>query len=111
MAQGLCQLRSGQTGDAVISLSRSYELDAGNPVTVYNLAQLLFDRGDFKPAQPYMRKLNKGPLANAESLWLGIRIEQQLKNPQAVAALADQLRHRFAESRELIAYEKGAFLD
>jgi len=25
--------------------------------------------------------------------------------------LADQLRHRFADSRELIAYEKGAFLD
>ena len=111
MAQGLCQLRSGQAGDAEISLSRSYELDAGNPVTVYNLAQLLFDRGDFQPAQPYMRKLNKGPLANAETLWLGIRIEQRLQHPEAGAALADQLRHRFAESLELIAYEKGAFLD
>ena len=111
MTQGLCQLRSGQTVNAEFSLSRSYELDAGNPVTVYNLAQLLFDRGDFQPAQPYMRQLNKGPLANAETLWLGIRIEQQLNNPDAVAVLADQLRHRFADSRELIAYEKGAFLD
>jgi len=111
MAQGLCQLRSGQTGDAEFSLSRSYELDAGNPVTVYNLAQLLFDRGDFQPAQPYMHQLNKGPLANAETLWLGIRIEQKLKNPKAVTALAVLLRARFAESRELIAYEKGALHD
>ncbi len=111
MVQGLCQLRSGQTVGAEISFSRSYKLDPGNPVTAYNLAQLLFDRGDLRPAQPYMRKLNKGPLANAESLWLGIKIEHLLRNPEAVAELAVQLRGRFAESSELIAYEKGAFLD
>jgi Tfp pilus assembly protein PilF len=44
-------------------------------------------------------------------LWLGIRIEQKLKNPKAVTALAVLLRARFAESRELIAYEKGALHD
>jgi len=80
-------------------------------VTAYNFPQLLFDRGDLQPAQPYLRKLNKGLLANAESLWFGIKIEQQLRNPDAVADLANQLRDRFAEFSELIAYEKGAFLD
>ena len=111
MAQGLCQLRAGQTSAAEFSLIKSYALDGTNPVTSYNLARLLFDRGDFQPAQPYMRQLNNGPLANAETLWLGIQIEQQLKNPKAVAALADQLRGRFAQSRELTAYDKGAFHD
>jgi len=111
MAQGLCQLRSGHPDDAEVSLSRSQKLDAENPVTAYNLALLLFHRGDFQPAQPYMRKLNRGPFANAETLWLGIRIERRLNNPDAVAALADQLRGRFAQSRELIAYEKGTFHD
>ena len=80
-------------------------------MTAYNLPQLLFDRGDSQPAQPYVRKLNKGPLVNAESMWLGIKIELKLRNPDTVADLADQLRDRFAESSELIAYEKGAFLD
>ena len=56
-----------------------------------------------------MRKLNGGSLANAESLWLGIRIERQLNQPAAVAALAGQLRLRFAQSRELIAFDKGVF--
>jgi type IV pilus assembly protein PilF len=111
MAQGLCQLRSGETDDAEVSLSRSYELDAGHPVTGYNLAKLLFDRGEFQPAQLYISKLNKGPLANAQTLWLGIRIEQQLQHPNAVAALADQLRGRFAQSGELIAYEREALHD
>jgi type IV pilus assembly protein PilF len=111
MAQGLCQLRAGQTRAAELSLNRSHALDGANPVTSYNLARLLFERGEFQPAQPFMRHLNKGPLANAETLWLGIQIEQQLKNTVAVAALAAQLRSRFAHSSELIAYEKGAFHD
>ncbi len=111
MAKGLCQLRAGQTAAAEKSLTRSYALDGTNPVTSYNLARLLFDRGDVQPAQLYLRQLNKGPLANAETLWLGIQIEQQLKDTLAVAALAEQLRGRFAQSRELIAYEKGAFHD
>jgi len=111
MAQGLCQLRAGQTAAAEESLVQSYALDATNPVTSYNLARLLFERGDAQPAQPYMRQLNKSPMANAETLWLGIQIEQQLKNTVAVAALGKQLRDRFAESSELIAYEKGAFHD
>jgi type IV pilus assembly protein PilF len=111
MVQGLCQLRSGQPAAAEASLIKSYALDAVNPVTGYNLARLLFERGEFQPAQPYMQQLNKGPLANAETLWLGIQIEQQLKNTLAVAALAEQLRNRFGQSRELIAYDKGAFHD
>ena len=111
MAKGLCQLRAGQTVAAEKSLTRSYALDGSNPVTSYNLARMLFERGDVQPAQPYMRKLNKSPMANAETLWLGIQIEQQLKNTVAVAALGEQLRDRFAESSELIAYEKGAFHD
>jgi type IV pilus assembly protein PilF len=111
MAKGLCQLRAGQTVAAEKSLTRSYALDGTNPVTSYNLARLLFERGDAQPAQPFMRKLNKSSMANAETLWLGIQIEQQLNNTVAVAALAEQLRGRFAQSRELIAYEKGAFHD
>ena len=46
MAQGLCQARAGRPLEAERSLSRAYELDAANPVTGYNLARLLFERGD-----------------------------------------------------------------
>ena len=109
VAQGLCQLRAGQPGLAEASWLNALALDADNPVAAYQLAQLYFKRGDFPLAQPYMRKLNGGSLANAESLWLGIRIERQLNQPAAVAALAGQLRLRFAQSRELIAFDKGVF--
>ena len=109
MALGLCQARAGRTEDAERSLARSYELDAGNPVTGYNLANLLFRRGDFQRAQFYIRRLNNSELANAETLWLGIKVERRMNDRDAMQQLGDQLRKRFPQSRERQAYDRGAF--
>ncbi len=109
MAQGLCQARAGKPEDAERSLARSYELDAANPVTGYNLARLLMQRGELVRAQFYIRRLNNSEQANAESLWLGIRVERRLGDSAAMGQLADQLRRRFPQSREWAAYERGAF--
>ncbi|MDO5623441.1 MAG: type IV pilus biogenesis/stability protein PilW [Pseudomonadota bacterium] len=111
MTQGVCEARAGQTEAAEATLMRSYELDAGNPVTAFSLAKLLYNRGDNERAQFYTRRLNNSELANAESLWLGIKVERRLNNQQAVQQLASQLRRRFPQSPELIAYERGAFDD
>lgn len=109
MAQGLCQARAGQNEQAEQTLLRAYELDAGNPVVGYNLADLLMRRGELKRAQFYIRRINNSDLANAESLWLGIRIERSLGDAVTTRQLADQLRKRFPESRELSAFDRGAF--
>jgi len=84
MAQGLCQARAKRTGDAERTLAPAYELDAGNPIVGYNLA-------------------------NAESLWLGIKVERKLGDKLAMAQLADQLKKRFPASRQITAFEKGSF--
>lgn len=109
MAQGLCQVQAGQMAEAEISLTRSYELDAGNPITGYNLANLLYGRGELMRAQFYIRRINNSDLANAETLWLGVKVEQRLNNRQAMLQLGDQLKKRFGQSREAGAYERGAF--
>lgn len=109
MTEGLCQIRAGNLAEAEASLARSYELDAGNPITGYNLSLLLFKRGELVRAQFYIRRLNNSDLANAQSLWLGIKIERKLNNREAVQQLAGQLRKRFPQSPELASYDKGAF--
>ena len=109
MTQGVCQARAGKRAEAERTLSRSYELDAANPITGYNLANLVFQRGDLTKAQFYLRRLNNSEFANAETLWLGIRVEHRLNNREAMGQLADQLRKRFAQSKELAAYNRGAF--
>ena len=111
MTLGLCQIRAGQITEGERSLLQSYELDAGNPVTGYNLADVLFKRGNLAQAQFYLRRLNNSNLANAETLWLGIKVERGLGNREAMSQLGDQLRKRFAQSREAAAYDRGSFND
>jgi type IV pilus assembly protein PilF len=109
MAQGLCELAAGQKGEAERSLARAYELDASNPIVGYNLASMLYDRAEYPRAQFYIRRLNNGEYANAETLWLGIKVERRLGDTVAQQQLAGQLKRRFPQSREQASYEKGAF--
>jgi type IV pilus assembly protein PilF len=109
MTQGICQMAANQKGDAERSLSRSYELDAANPITCYNLASLLYDRAEYVRSQFYIRRLNNSEYANAESLWLGIKVERRLDNQVAIEQLVGQLKRRFPQSRELSLYDRGAF--
>lgn len=109
MALGVCQARAGLLADAERSLSRSYELDAANPITGYNLARILYQKGEYQRAQFYIRRLNNSELANAESLWLGIKVEQRMNDAQAMSQLSDVLRRRFPQSRERLSLDRRAF--
>jgi type IV pilus assembly protein PilF len=88
---------------------KSYELDAGNPITGYNLALLLFQRGEYVRSQFYVRRLNNSELANSESLWLGIKVERKLVNQEAAEQLGSQLKKRFPKAREALSFSRGAF--
>lgn len=109
MTLGVCQIRAGELVEAEQSLLHSYELDAGNPVTGYNLAKLMYDRNELTRAQFYIRRLNNSDLANAETLWLGVKTERRLNNREAVQQLGDQLKKRFGGSLQAAAYDRGAF--
>jgi type IV pilus assembly protein PilF len=111
LTKGLCEIRAGRPEDAERSLQRSYELDAGNPVAGFHIANLSYKRGDYRRAQFYIRRLNNSEFANNESLWLGIRVERRLDNREAMLQLADQLKRRFPQSPELASYERGQFTD
>lgn len=109
MARGLCQSSAGQWQEAEQTLLKAYELDAGHPVVGYHLSSLLLKRNELTRAQFYIRRLNNSQFANSESLWLGIKVERAIGDNVAMKQLADQLRRRFPESREIGAYERGAF--
>lgn len=109
LAQGVCQARAGRMGEAEQSLSRSYELDPGNPITGYNLAKILYGRGENEKALFYIRRINNSELANAESLWLGIKVERRMQNTVAMRQLGSVLKGRFGGSPQAAAYERGAF--
>jgi type IV pilus assembly protein PilF len=109
LAQAVCQLRVGQRAQAEASFLKSHELDPANPIASYNLALLMYERKDFVRAQYYVRRINNGDFANAETLWLGIKIERSLGNADGQAQLMLQLKRRFPQSKEAAALERGAF--
>ena len=91
--------------------STGYELDAANPIAGYNLALLLYRRKEFLRAQFYIRRINNSEYANAETLWLGVKVERRMQNVDATQQLGDQLKKRFAQSKEAQLYDRGAFED
>ncbi|MEX1165664.1 MAG: type IV pilus biogenesis/stability protein PilW [Hydrogenophaga sp.] len=109
MAKGVCEMRLGLQNQAESSFARAYQLDPNNPVTAYNLSALLFKRSAYERAQFYIRRLNGTELANAETLWLGIKIERRMNNPTVADQLTQQLQRRFPNSPELAAFRRGAF--
>lgn len=112
LALGVCQARAGQMAEAERSLVRSYELDPNNPTTAFNLADLLYRRGDYERARFHIRRLNQQTdLSNAQTLWLAARVEHRLGNRNGAADWGVQLRNRFPQSREARAFEAGRYDD
>ena len=112
LAQGVCQARAGRWTEAERTLSRSYELDPANPVTAFNLSEVLLRRGELDRARFYVRRINSVPdQVTSQSLWLAARIDRRLGHFDALQDHGRQLRDRFPQSPELLLFERGRFDD
>lgn len=110
LAQGVCQARAGQLAEAEATLKRAFALDPGNPAIAVNYADVLYQRGEYDRARFYVRRVNADPkLASAQTLWLAARIEYRAGNRPAANDIGQQLRSRFPQSREALAFEQGRF--
>ena len=108
--KGVCQAFAGQLAQAEASLTRSYELDPANPSTAVTLSEVLYRRGEYERARFYVRRVNALPgVANAQSLWLAVRIEHRIGNQAGVQDLGGQLRRRFPDAPETRAFSEGRF--
>ncbi|MDZ7858488.1 type IV pilus biogenesis/stability protein PilW [Sphaerotilus sp.] len=110
LAAGICEARAGELQAAQIILQRSFDLDASNPATVFNLADVMRRRGELERAFLYVQRLQQSPeLVSPETLWLAIRIQHRRNLTGSVEELGSTLRARFPKSREAAAYEQGQF--
>ncbi|MNR45840.1 hypothetical protein D3C85_1647330 [compost metagenome] len=91
------------------NLQAAYGYDRSDPSVNTNLALLNYKRGNFAQAQEYAGKVNNSRFVSAQSLWLGARIARRQGDSATQNALLSQLRNRFPDSRELTAYERGAW--
>jgi type IV pilus assembly protein PilF len=109
---GICQARAGQLAEAEASLVRSYQIDPTSAETAFTLAEVQYRRGAYERARFYMDRLNKSTdQSNAQTLWLGARIEYKLGNLSLARSLGEQLARRYPQSPEALAFQQGRFND
>ncbi len=110
LTQGICYMQAGQLDQAERSLARSTELDPSSASAAFTLADVLYRRKEYERARFYVRKVNAmSEISTAQSLWLALRIEHRLGQTRARQELGQQLRRRFPESREALAFERGKY--
>jgi len=111
MTQGMCQAKAGQAANAEKSLLMAFQSEPTNPVVSYNLALHLFRQADYARAQAFIAPINASQWANAETLWLGVKLSRKIGDGAQVTGLSASLRKRFPQSREVSLLDKGVFDD
>lgn len=106
---GVCARRRGDTTSALEFFQRAITARPNQPLALYQLADLAFAANNFAAAQGFLRRLAQAAPANAEILWLALRVERRLGNALGEASFAQQLRNNFPNSKEAAALQAGRF--
>ena len=73
------------------------------------MAQIRYRQGSLDEARKLVLRFNRLVNPTAESLWLALRIERKLGERVAESGYANQLRRRFANSREYQLLQRGEY--
>ncbi len=97
---GTCALKNGQTERA-----EKYFLEAlrRNPwvgPALIQMAEISYEQGNYMPARDYLNRYLRSSRQTSKSLWLGIQIERQLGDNDAVSSYALLLNNQYSESEE-----------
>jgi type IV pilus assembly protein PilF len=106
---GTCMMQVRDFKLAEEYLRRSFELDAASPASKYQLARLYLMTKQYDRAAFYYGLLEKSVDANAETLWVGVRVARGTGDVRGEKRLADELQRRFPTSREAGLLKAGMF--
>jgi type IV pilus assembly protein PilF len=97
---GVCRLRANDPAAAEAYFRSALRADPRFGVALLNMAALSFDNGQYLAARAYMQRYEEVSKHNSRSLWLGIRIEKELGDKDAVSSLAMLLKANYPDSLE-----------
>jgi type IV pilus assembly protein PilF len=106
---GVCSRRAGDLAGAEEFFALALKVRPDQPQALYQMADLAYGRGDYGQAKGYLGRLTQVAAPNAETLWLGVRVERRLGDRNSEASYALQLRNRFPDSREARALIAGQY--
>jgi type IV pilus assembly protein PilF len=102
---GFTQLKLNQAADAEQSFLRALMLNAAQPRSALELADLYFKAGDFVRSTEYFDTFNAMARPTARSLWLGVRLSRVRGDEDRVSSFALALKNLFPDSPEYRLYQ------
>jgi len=97
---GTCALNNGQIELAEHYFKEALKRNPGIGPTLIQMSKLSYGQGNYMPARGYLKRYLESNKPSAKSLWLGIIIERELGDKDAVSSYALLLRNQFTESKE-----------
>jgi len=106
---GTCALKNNQPDVAESYFRDALDKNPKVPAALIQMSELSYNRGNYLSARAYLQRYLEVTEHTANSLWLGIRIEQELGDKNAISSYALLLRNNFPESKEAkLLQESGA---
>ena len=106
---GTCALKNNQPDVAENYFRNALDKNPKVSVALIQMAELSFRQGNYLSARAYLQRYLEVAEHTANSLWLGIRIEKELGDKNAISSYALSLRNNFPESEEArLLQESGA---
>jgi type IV pilus assembly protein PilF len=97
---GICVQKSKQLVKAEEYYRRALELNPDLPDALIRMAQISQEQGNALSARAFLQRYLANVKPTAQSLWLGIQIERELGDTNAVSSYALLLKNNFPDSRE-----------
>ncbi len=97
---GTCKRRADDSLGAEVYFRAALRADPRFPVALMNMAELSFDGGQYMAARAYMQRYEEVSRHDSRTLWLGIRIEDELGDKDAVASFGMLLKANYPDSPE-----------
>ena len=108
-AAGVCSLRKNNLKEAEDFFQRALRQEPDDPGSLLQLGQIRYRQGGLEEARKLVGRYNKLVEPTAESLWLALRVERKLGERAVESSYANQLRRRFAASREYQQLQRGEY--
>lgn len=103
---GLCLRKTGRVAEAEDALRRAILIRPDMIGALYNLAQVSYERGNYRDAENYLNRFTRLATPNIESLVLGVKVARANSDRAAEESYMQQLRRRYPDAPELRDLEK-----
>jgi type IV pilus assembly protein PilF len=97
---GTCLLKAGRPVEAENALRLAVEHNPNDGEALYQLASVLYEKGDFFNARAFVQRFESHSQARPDALLLGRNIELRLGNGQAAKDYTRKLLQGFPESQQ-----------